>query len=995
MTENLSTTVDKQVEEKDILVVDDEPSVRGFIARVLMRNGYACRTASDPSEALSEAMRRAPALTISDVRMPGKDGSWLLTELKKRWPDMGVIMLTAVSEAKTAVQCLKAGAEDYLVKPIDLDELLIAVKRATEKTRLLRETEENRHQVEELQNRSAQLRDAFDVIESTYQEAIGALMAPAQSVVLGDARARVLPDSVDASRAEATVELSALRVAGKLISDGATYRDVATGIADDLVTKSGLACVRLWTTRGTEGLESVVDVGDSAPSGLSEIQRTLSAGTALVSEVGGMTWITCPVFLKGIPSDVLQLGSAASHDVETVALAERLSLVLAVALAREHDTRERQRTEEELDLFYKLAAASRHSLELEHVAEFLLGSIHRIVDYDAAGLLLLNDDPSLNIHTRFEASEQFTEMVKAHVLTNLKLTCGVEPPADLQIRERQTAPDGPERTEPQKLRSFVNVPLTVGGAVVGLIHVSSGRDQAFSEAEVLFVHRAANFLASSVQGIRELVAAVKGRVEQMVDHMSDGVLMLDHRGRIVAMNGAARHVLDCEDGGEESMNIERLAEPLGFDPLATVDAERRSLKRLVCLRGAAYQAQLSPIAAEDGALAGVVVAFRNFEEEKKLDELKSELVNVVSHELRTPLTAIKNAVSLLRGSRLGDLSEKQDHFLDLTQRNVEQLINIINDLLDLSKIEAGKMRIELQPMAMSVPVEAAVSSLKPQAESKGVILKTTIAPEIPLFHGNAASLQRVLVNLLGNAIKFTDRGEKVSVNVDCIEAADASSSAVRVSVTDSGVGVPEDQLESIFDKFHQVTGENRPTTVGTGLGLPISRELVRAHHGNIWAESLASGGSRFSFEIPVLTDQDLFFRSLSMEIQRTREQDAPLALAVVRIGNGEELERRLGPGHIGSLLDELRGCLLRIVRRSADQVVLQRDEAQIAVILPRTPRAGGRVFETRLRQEMEKSPLANAGAELVVSFAVSPDDAVSADELFEFANKGIGEAAVA
>lgn len=118
-----------------VLVVDDEPMVSDFIARVLRRNGFICRTASDAGEALAAAMDERPHLVLSDIRMPGKDGTWLLAEFKKRWPDVPIIMLTGVSGAEDAVVCLKAGAQDYLVKPIDVDALLAALREAAKKVR--------------------------------------------------------------------------------------------------------------------------------------------------------------------------------------------------------------------------------------------------------------------------------------------------------------------------------------------------------------------------------------------------------------------------------------------------------------------------------------------------------------------------------------------------------------------------------------------------------------------------------------------------------------------------------------------------------------------------------------------------------------------------------------------------------------------------------------------------------------------------------------------
>ena len=186
-----------------------------------------------------------------------------------------------------------------------------------------------------------------------------------------------------------------------------------------------------------------------------------------------------------------------------------------------------------------------------------------------------------------------------------------------------------------------------------------------------------------------------------------------------------------------------------------------------------------------------------------------------------------------------------------------------------------------------------MSSLKPQAQEKGVTLESSAVSDLPLFHGDAASLQRVLINLLGNAIKFTDPGGRVSVSADVTE--DDGTPAVKVTVADSGVGIPQDQLESIFDKFHQVAGEGRlAKAVGTGLGLPISRELIKAHHGRIWAESAEGSGSRFSFVIPVLNDEQMFFRCLKLELGRARDEGSSGVLALARFENAEKIRAELG-----------------------------------------------------------------------------------------------------
>ncbi|HEY7700050.1 MAG TPA: response regulator [Vicinamibacteria bacterium] len=820
--------------EKDVLVVDDEPMVRDFVAKVLTRNGFACRTASDAGEAVASAMDRAPSLVVTDVRMPGKDGGWLLSELRKRWPLIPVIMLTAVSDAKQAVECLKAGAQDYLLKPVDIQELLRSVRRGLEGASDPANGARNT-----AQSRSARIQEALSTIQAALQDS-----------------ANPEPSSTP---------------------PGATRRN---------------------------------------------------------------------------------------------------------------------RAAEELDIFHKLASASRHSLDLQHVAAFLMRSLHRIVDYDAAALLLLEDEPSLTIQSRAAKDEEFTQRVRAHIANTLKLTCGLELPSSIAVRSIEADPNSAKPAAPHKLRSVVNVPLSVGGSVVGLIHVSSGRDQAFVEDEVQFVHRAADFLSSSVQGVRELLATVKGRIEQMVDHMTDGVLMLDAKGRVAAMNGAARTLLGCEETA--SPDPAMLSELLQGDLVERMRSERRSVKKLVCLRGAAYQMQASPVE-DSGELAGIVLAFRDFEDEKRADEMKSELVNVVSHELRTPLTAIRNALSLLGGPKLGSLSPGQNRFVDLAKRNVEQLIAIINDLLDLSKIEAGKLQLELTPTSIAAEIEEALSSLQPQAEAKGVSLKCTIAPDLPPVQGHAASIQRVMVNLVGNALKFTDPGGLVEVEArrdDGDEVAGAAG-AIRIAVTDSGVGIPKDQLESIFEKFNQVDAPETRTAPGTGLGLTISRELVKAHHGRIWAESEAGRGARFSFVLPILSQQELLMRALSSEVARASELEAPMTLVVGRLRGAYGIRARSDEEYQRAM-DEVLAKARNLVRRSSDLVLARRDKGEVVVILPRTPRDGGVAFANRLADEMAKdAPGGESIAMVKVAAAQYPEDGSSAEELYRITLERIGEIVIA
>jgi len=230
---------------------------------------------------------------------------------------------------------------------------------------------------------------------------------------------------------------------------------------------------------------------------------------------------------------------------------------------------------------------------------------------------------------------------------------------------------------------------------------------------------------------------------------------------------------------------------------------------------------------------------------KELDRLKSDFVSNVSHELGTPLTAIKGAVDLILREVAGPLTEKQIHYLARVRSNTQHLAGLIRDLLDLAKIEGGK--IELNPTRVSLVglLQEVVETLRPIAMEKQIALDVAMPQSSILIRADRDKVTQVLMNLIGNAMKFTPPHGKVKVST-----ASDGAEWVQVVVNDTGPGIPTDEKEKIFDKFHQITGEGRPKPKGTGLGLAISKTLVELHGGKIWVESEVNHGSTFYFTLP-------------------------------------------------------------------------------------------------------------------------------------------------
>ncbi len=229
---------------------------------------------------------------------------------------------------------------------------------------------------------------------------------------------------------------------------------------------------------------------------------------------------------------------------------------------------------------------------------------------------------------------------------------------------------------------------------------------------------------------------------------------------------------------------------------------------------------------------------------RELDQLKSAFVSIVSHELRTPLTAVKGLVENMLDGFTGGLRERQIFYLTRVKHNVERLTRMLNDLLDLSRIEAGRMELRLTDVSLTELTAEALDNLRPQAEEKSLILQI-LAPSQPAqVRGDRDKILQILTNLIHNAVKFTPPAGRVSISLTPLE-----DHAVQVCVADTGCGIASEEVPNVFDRFYR--SNSGPTEVrGAGLGLTITKNLVDLHQGRIWVESTLGSGSQFYFTLP-------------------------------------------------------------------------------------------------------------------------------------------------
>ncbi|MCA1591823.1 MAG: ATP-binding protein [Acidobacteria bacterium] len=230
---------------------------------------------------------------------------------------------------------------------------------------------------------------------------------------------------------------------------------------------------------------------------------------------------------------------------------------------------------------------------------------------------------------------------------------------------------------------------------------------------------------------------------------------------------------------------------------------------------------------------------------RELSEMKEEFLALTTHDLRSPLTVISGVINFFTSGRLGDLTVEQKNMVTMMERNTQNLIELVNDLLDASKLESGTMRLEFSSTELRVLVSELHEGMEHMAQEKGITLEEKIPEDLPPLRADRAKLRRVVVNLLSNALKFTPNGGRVEVS------AEPSGDMVRISVKDTGVGIQPDDLARLFDKFEQARSRATRGEKGTGLGLYITRQLVELHGGEIEVQSEVGRGSTFSFTIPV------------------------------------------------------------------------------------------------------------------------------------------------
>ncbi len=442
------------------------------------------------------------------------------------------------------------------------------------------------------------------------------------------------------------------------------------------------------------------------------------------------------------------------------------------------------------------------------------------------------------------------------------------------------------------------------------------------------------------------------KCQQLCDLTHDMIQVFKIEGTILEVNRAWRQNLEYSDQDLPHLSVFNLIRPDDKPEAESIflavfrDGKPRKIQATLIAKSGREIAMEGTVSrhvrqGRPFALSGI---FHDVTRHKHYEQLKDEFISTVSHELRTPLTVVREGISQLRDGLLGPVPESQMMMLDMVLQNSDRLGRIIEELLDVSRLEAGKVRLQRKLCDIAAVAREVIENLRVILEQKGLEIRTDFVPEHIEIYIDREKIIQVFTNLIANALKFTEQGHiKVSIR--------AREGFVECKVSDTGRGISTEDLSKAFQKFIQFGREVGPGDRGTGLGLPICKKLVELHHGRIKIESDRGQGTTVTFVIPQYTHRDLFKELIGQAMGQGLEAASPMSIIIFDILDFEGLEERLGPQRVERIVERMEKVINHGLRRVADVAV--KDAKAILVLLPETQKESAYLVMGRLTQILE------------------------------------------
>jgi len=806
-----------------ILVIDDSKYMVSFLAETaLPALGYQALVADTGQQGLDKVVSEKPDLILLDLNLPDMTGLDVVRHLAAVRNQTPVILMTAYGSEQVVVEAFRLGVRDYLSKPIELDEVANALERALHEPRLKRD---KRQLAEDLHRTNLELRRQVEQV-ATFTSLIHTITA---SLDLEKILTQVI---------EAAIQLCQAEESTIWLLEG-SHKDLIM-VAEKGVDQSGATQLPRLTR---------VKVQDALAG---EAVRTREPITRMADEGGGIKVKTgylvkavmyAPLLIRGRCLGVVSVPTRHSlrpfHRSDLTSL-QALTNFTAIAIekARLYRTADDalQKRLAELSTISEISEAVA-TLDLDVLLRRAIDRIHQTFNVAAATLFLTDESQAyLNFTACSNLDADTTKTLQVPFGKGLVGACakdGVSYFTNDPYNHPLFLPDIDQATG-FETQSLLAVPLVIKERVVGSIELVNKRLGPFDEQDASLLKAMATPVAAAVDNARlfDQITRERATLKGVLEGSANPILIVNPSAHLLLCNPAARQLFSIPPDDvigrplDEATGIPRLGELVAQDQVATEEINFQSRTFLT---------SISPIVD-----VGSAIEMQDITYLKELDQAKSEFVTTVSHDLRSPLTSIVGFVELLPAA--GPLNERQQHFLDQSIAATKKMRLLIDDMLDLAKIEAGLERADV-PCDLSLIAQEVVNDFQGTAMSKNIQLSLIERGEILAVMGHADQLGRALANLVGNALKYTPAGGQVRV------ALQAVNQMLYLAIMDTGQGIPEKALPHIFEKFYRVK-EHRQME-GSGLGLAMVKSIVEAHGGTISVRSQAGKGSAFTVALPL------------------------------------------------------------------------------------------------------------------------------------------------
>lgn len=533
----------------------------------------------------------------------------------------------------------------------------------------------------------------------------------------------------------------------------------------------------------------------------------------------------------------------------------------------------------ELSILKELGDRVGYSLNVQNIIDIITGSLHQFIDYSVVSYMFLEPEKIIfKVHLEKSISRRFIDDIKSRMVKSLTALLNV----DFQKTRIEEILSGAVLADEidKPVNSFFNIPLVIAGKVVGVLTIADTKTGLYKEEEMTILYKITQQASQAVTRLQDVVQTEQMKLNAMMESMAEGVVMTDPDYRILVVNPAAKKAIGLDSGKEVTVFdfVDKLSGKFDFKGRVeeSVKLDKVFISDEVSLGDKFFQVIVSPVknkgSGENEEILGSVTIFRDITREKEVERMKQDFTSMIVHELRSPLDGVKKIIELIRTTKVKKV--QQTNYFQMMYHSSSDMLELINNLLDVAKIEAGKFQILKEPSNIKQVVDDRLSMYKVAAEDAKIKMVSSVNKDVPdKVNFDSRTISQVLNNLLSNAVKFSKQGGKIVVKVLLHkqgqdikkEVGDAETGwfldksnfdstklpdSLFIAVTNEGIGISREGINQLFIKFSQVRNVFTQTK-GTGLGLAIVKSIIESHGGVVGVESEENKGATFYFTIPL------------------------------------------------------------------------------------------------------------------------------------------------